>query len=121
MPEIACVVGSSVTEAAGNFRSQSVKWAAIKASDTCKEFAEGAAFPKSRVHVFGTWGGASLSLGGRNSTDATALTLMDRWGNLLTFTENEISEIYGGPAYLIPVLAGGDGTTNLTVIVELGV
>lgn len=73
MSEIAYAPVTTVTEEAGNFISRAVQWINIKAGDTCKEFKEAAAFPNSRVHVFGVWGGAHLFRLGLTVAEAEAL------------------------------------------------
>jgi hypothetical protein len=97
-----------------------MEWTGIKDGDTCyPEFDKLAGYSMATVHVFGTWGGASLSLTGRNSASATALVMKALNGDALTFTADGINNIRDMVQFLGWSLTGGDANTNLTIQVAL--
>jgi len=124
MPEIVCekLPAQAVILDDGIVRYVNrIRWAGIKAGDTCQEFAGGGAFPKNNIHVFGTWNGASLPVQGRADLEADPLTLHDKTGELLVFDENDTAQLYETLQYLAPgAIVGGDEDTNLTVVMVFG-
>ena len=67
------------------------------------------------VHVYGTWGGASLVMEGSN--DDTNMAQLDNLrGVAISVSANAIFGILQIAAYVRPRVVGGDATTNLNVI-----
>jgi hypothetical protein len=78
-------------------------------------------FPRKSIHVLGTWGaGGELTLEGSNQQTITAYQpVHDRQGNaiVLSAAAPDIEDVVENPRALRPRVSGGDGTTDLTVIV----
>lgn len=74
-----------------------------------------AVFSDRSIQVIGTFGGASVTIGGSNDgTNYHALT--DTSGESLALTSATLKQIVELPVYIKPRIFGGNGTTNLTVI-----
>jgi hypothetical protein len=74
-----------------------------------------AVYSDRSIQVAGTFGGASVTIGGSND-GITYHALTDTAGDSLTLTSAVLKQIVELPVYLKPRVFGGDGTTNLTVI-----
>jgi hypothetical protein len=75
--------------------------------------------PDKSVHIFGTYGGATIVIQGSNEdgTPTAPVTLTDPQGNALSFTVTDrLEQILENPARIRPVTSGGTGT-SLTVII----
>lgn len=90
----------------------------LKAGDTavpllCPRYSD------KSVHIFGTFGGASVTLQGTNDP---ALAV---YGNIYDSAGTDITQAAAGKPWVIlpnvyaikPVITGGDGTTNLTIAI----
>lgn len=74
-----------------------------------------AVYSDRSIQVAGTFGGASVTIGGSNDGETYhALTATD--GQALTLTEGTLKQIVELPIYLKPRVFGGDGTTALKVV-----
>lgn len=74
-----------------------------------------AVYSDRSVQVSGTFGGASVTIGGSNDgITYHALTGTD--GQPLTFTAGALKQVVELPVWIKPRVFGGNGTTNLTVI-----
>lgn len=73
-------------------------------------------FPDRTIQLTGTFGsgGEVTFQGSNNGTDYVVLT--DPQGNALTMTAGRIEVVTETPRYVRPSVTGGDGTTNLTLI-----
>ena len=70
------------------------------------------------VHVFGTFGGATVTLQGSNEstpTSGNAVGLNDPTQTTLSFTSKGLKQVLENPLYFRPLVTGGDGTTSLTI------
>lgn len=74
-----------------------------------------AVYSDRSIQVAGTFGGASVTIGGSND-GVTYHALTDTNGDPLTLTSGALKAIIELPVYLKPRLFGGDGTTDITVI-----
>ena len=127
MPEIPCEkLFINIVEITGTLGRRRrvhrvLRWAGIKLGDTCEEFEKGFLYPGKTIQAGGTFGGGSIELQGRVTTDLTAQPLQDVAGFPVAFSASgdPIQEVRQNVARLIPVLAGGDGTTNLTILIGL--
>jgi hypothetical protein len=80
----------------------------------------GAKYPDKSVHVYGTFGsGGTLVIEGSNQSDTfdNYVTLLDSFGNNLSFTAAGLKEINQNTFAIRPRVTGGDATTSLTVII----
>lgn len=73
------------------------------------------------IHVFGVFGGAAVIFEGTNEdaalvTPTHVVTLKDATQADLAFTVDGMREVHENPLYVRPRLAGGDGTTDVTVL-----
>lgn len=71
------------------------------------------------VSVAGTWGGATISFqGALNSTlgDAVFVELTNPAGDALNFSADALETVLQNCFFVKPVLTGGDGTTDLDII-----
>ena len=76
-----------------------------------------AVYSDRSIQVTGTFGGASVTIGGSNDgITYHALTSTD--GESLTLTSGALKQIVELPVFLKPRVFGGDGTTNLKVILS---
>ena len=76
-----------------------------------------AVYSDRSIQVTGTFGGASVTIGGSNDgITYHALTSTD--GESLTLTSGALKQIVELPIFLKPRVFGGDGTTNLKVILS---
>lgn len=71
------------------------------------------------VHIFGTWGGATVSLQASNDPDlATFGDAYDPEGTVISQTSNNKPWVIFPNVFAIkPVISGGDGTTDLKVVI----
>lgn len=89
-------------------------WAPLQADDD-GEPVRLAVYSDRSVQVTGTFGGASVTIGGSNDGETYhALTSTD--GEPLTLTAGALKQIVELPVFLKPRVFGGNGTTNLRVI-----
>ena len=95
-------------------RVQGVEWETVGNTDVGQPH-EMAAWPDRTVHLFGTWGGATIVIQGSN--DGTNWqTLRDPGGTLLSFTADGLKGILENPRFIRPSSSGGTGT-DVDVIV----
>lgn len=76
--------------------------------------------PDKTVHVFGTWDNATLVIQGSNEEGipTAPVTLTDPQGNAISKTVNNFVEvILENTAQIRPKTSGGQGATDLTVII----
>lgn len=74
-----------------------------------------AVYSDRSIQLSGTFGGASVTIGGSND-GITYHALTDTSGTALSLTSACLKQIVELPVYLKPRVFGGDGTTNLTVV-----
>jgi hypothetical protein len=76
-------------------------------------------FADKTIHVFGTWGSATLVVQGTNEdgTPAAPLTLTDPQGNALSKTADFIEAILENPYQIRVSTSGGTGTDLDAVLV----
>ncbi len=91
-----------------------ISWSNILVSDTATPFSNPGASDRS-VQVTGTFGGGSIRITGSND-GVTYFPLTDLQGNELLFTSARLDSISELVRFIRPELTGGDGTTNLTVV-----
>lgn len=91
-------------------------WAAMQAGDdgTAVRLA---VYSDRSVQVSGVFGGATVSIGGSNDGE-TYHALNDAQGNAMSFNAGVLKAIIELPVYLKPWVTGGDGTTNLKVVLS---
>ncbi len=115
-----------------NQKTRLIAWTGLKQIDS-GQAVDMSLFSDKTIHAFGTWGGATMTLYGSSDprviTDQNAGTLFgvktaswviteDSGGANIAFTSDDLSEIIEDPLYLLPVMSGGDGTTNISVIIS---
>jgi hypothetical protein len=102
-----------------------VRWAGLLNADDGEWFPGALEYGDRCIQVAGTFGTATLAVQGTNflppengtSIPTNGLVLTDpQGGNLTGINSARIETIMEVPAAVRPVLTGGDGTTNLTVI-----
>lgn len=97
----------------GNYRAVTATWGPLLQGDdaiplSLREYSD------RSVQVSGDFGGATVSVEG--SIDGVEWSVLsDGQGNPLTFSSGRIEAVAELVALIKPVLAGGDGTTSLTV------
>jgi hypothetical protein len=74
-----------------------------------------AVYSDRAIQVAGTFGGASVTIGGSNDGE-TYHALTDTSGSALTLTTAALKAIVELPLYIKPRVFGGDGTTALKVV-----
>ena len=89
-------------------------WLGLKANDVGNTV-EWSRLADRSAHVFGTWGGASVAMDGGN-VDTSLCPLNTTGGEVISATENSLLGILQIAAYVRPRVIGGDGTTNLHVV-----
>lgn len=89
-------------------------WAPMAADDD-GEPVRLAVYSDRSIQVAGTFGGASVTIGGSND-GVTYHALHDTAGNAMTLTEGKLQQIVELPVFIKPRVFGGDGTTALTVV-----
>lgn len=89
-------------------------WAGMLADDD-GEPVRLAVYSDRSIQVAGTFGGASVTIGGSND-GVTYHALHDTQGNAMTLTEGALQQIVELPVFLKPRVFGGDGTTQIKVI-----
>lgn len=91
------------------------EWAGLLASDT-GDWILTSHYNDKCLHVFGVFGGATVSLQGSNEdAPANGASLTDPTQTLIALTALGIKQVLENPLFVRPVITGGDGTTNLTV------
>lgn len=91
-------------------------WAGLLAGDD-GEPVRLAVYSDRSIQVAGTFGGASVTIGGSNDGE-TYHALTDTAGDPLTLTTGALKQIVELPIFIKPRVFGGDGTTNLKVILS---
>lgn len=91
-------------------------WDAMAADDD-GEPVRLAVYSDRAIQVAGTFGGASVTIGGSND-GVTYHALTDAQGNALTLTAGALKAVIELPIYLKPRVFGGDGTTALKVVMS---
>ena len=91
-------------------------WDAMAADDD-GEPVRLAVYSDRSIQVAGTFGGASVTIGGSNDGE-TYHALHDTSGNVMTLTEGKLQQIVELPLYIKPRIFGGDGTTLLKVVMS---
>lgn len=76
-----------------------------------------AVYSDRAIQVSGTFGGASVTIGGSNDGE-TYHALTDTQGNALTLTSGALKQIIELPIFIKPRVFGGDGTTALKVVLS---
>lgn len=76
-----------------------------------------AVYSDRAVQVTGTFGGATVTIGGSND-GVTYHALTDTSGSSLSLTTDALKQIVELPIFLKPRIFGGDGTTNVKVILS---
>lgn len=76
-----------------------------------------AVYSDRSIQVAGTFGGASVTIGGSNDGE-TYHALTDTKGETLTLTAGALKAIVELPIFIKPRVFGGDGTTNLKVVLS---
>lgn len=74
-----------------------------------------AVYSDRAIQVAGTFGGASVTIGGSNDGE-TYHALTDTSGSALTLTSAALKAIVELPLYIKPRVFGGNGTTALKVV-----
>lgn len=105
-------------------RARYMTWAGLNTTDTDGQPLQFAGHADKTVHVFGTFGGASVSFQASNDprvlTDpgnAAWFTMDDINGLPMTYSSNGGDMLVLNPRFTRPVLTGGNGTTDITVII----
>lgn len=91
-------------------------WAGMSADDD-GEPVRLAVYSDRSIQVSGVFGGASVTIGGSNDGE-TYHALTDTSGEPLTLTAGTLKQIVELPVFLKPRVFGGDGTTNLKVVLS---
>lgn len=91
-------------------------WSSMAANDD-GEPVRLAVYSDRSIQVAGTFGGASVTIGGSNDGE-TYHALTDTQGNALTLTSAALKQIVELPIFLKPRVFGGDGTTSLKVVLS---
>lgn len=91
-------------------------WAGLSADDD-GEPVRLAVYSDRSIQVSGVFGGASVTIGGSNDGE-TYHALTDTAGEPLTLTAGALKQIVELPVFLKPRVFGGDGTTNLKVVLS---
>lgn len=108
---------SPVESTTGDVAVKIVTWTEIGQSDTASPVQLGAWADRS-VQVTGNFAGsASLTIEGSND-GTTYAVLTDPQGDSLTFTAAGLKGIVEIPRYIKPVLASGNGSTDIDVILH---
>ena len=76
-----------------------------------------AVYSDRSIQVAGTFGGASVTIGGSND-GITYHALSDPSGNVLTLTSAALRAIVELPIFIKPRVFGGNGTTSLSVVLS---
>lgn len=89
-------------------------WNALRQSDT-GGVVEWARLADRSVHIYGTWGGASVVMEGSN--DGSNMCQLENLKGLpISVSANALFGILQLCCHIQPRVVGGDGTTNLTAI-----
>jgi hypothetical protein len=100
----------------GNNAGVSITWTGLLQGDN-GDAVDYSNFINKTFHVFGTFGGATITCQGSNDGVNWA-PLSDVTGNNLSLTSTKpMRRTDDIPRYVRPLVAGGDGTTSLTVVV----
>lgn len=76
-----------------------------------------AVYSDRSIQVVGTFGGASVTIGGSND-GVNYVALTDTAGNPLTLSVAGLKQIVELPVFLKPRVFGGSGATNLKVVLS---
>lgn len=87
----------------------------IASGDTCEPVFKPATRDRC-VQVFGTFGGATVTIEGSNEVDHYS-ALKELLGGAASFTTAGIKQLLEIPLRVKPVISGGGATTSLTVII----
>lgn len=90
----------------GNNAAQLVIWTPVTEADTCAAVS----FPDltdRSVHVYGTFGSASVAIQGSNNNGASFVALNDPGGSAIAITSEKIKAILENSQQIKPVATGG--------------
>lgn len=101
----------------GNNAGVSITWSGLLQGDN-GDLADYSSFINKTFHAFGNFGGSAATVTIQGSNDGVNWAqLSDVVGNALSLTTSKpIRRTDDIPRYVRPLISGGDGTTNLTVI-----
>jgi len=94
-----------------------IEWTGLLAGDD-GDWRLFARYPDKSIHVFGTFGGATVRFQGTHETDTKVNPVNLRSASETVIgivTATDIKQILENPLYCRPLIVGGDGTTSLTV------
>lgn len=103
MAAIAAVVR---TVGSGNFACRVATWTPVTEADTCTPVS----FPDltdRSVHVYGTFGSASVAVHGSNNNGTSFAALNDPGGTAIAITAEKIKAILENSEQIKPVITGG--------------
>lgn len=92
------------------------EWANLAAGDDGEWILMGHYNDKS-LHVYGTWGGATVTLQGSSEdvpSSANAVSLTDPTQTQISLSANGLRQVLENPLNMRVLVTGGDGTTSLT-------
>ena len=95
-----------------------IEWDAV-ASESSGDWQLLGHYQRKTLHAYGVWNGAVLIIEGSNESvpsEGNAIPLTETLQNQpIALTANAIREILENPLYFRPRIAGGDGSTSITV------
>lgn len=105
----------SPTRAESDGQTHRFVWSGLSEGDTAQSIRIPGVDDRA-VQVFGTFGGATVTVEGSIQDQATVFaTLKDKHGNLLSFTDAGLEQIAGLVTHIRPAITGGTGA-EVTVV-----
>jgi hypothetical protein len=95
------------------------EWLNITEADTSLPEIEMAEYGDRSVHIWGTFGGGTLSMVGRNSQSANQIVLVDPQGNAINATTEKLEQLLELTRFACPKIAGATGASvNVAMVLR---
>ena len=98
--------------------SRTITWETLTTTNPTGVAAEWCEYDKRCVSITGTFGGATVTLQGSND-DTNYFTLTDQQTVAISKTAAALEQVNELPRFVKPVVTGGDGTTDIDVIITM--
>ena len=98
--------------------SRTITWETLTTTDPTGTPAQWCEYDKRCVSITGTFGGATVTLQGSND-GTNYFTLTDQQTVAISKTAAALEQVNELPLLVKPVVTGGDGTTDIDVIITM--
>jgi len=95
------------------------EWLNITEADTTLPEIQYPEYGDRSVHIWGTFGGGTLSMVGRNSLSGSQIVLVDPQGNAINATSEKLEQLLELTQFVAPKIAGATGASlNVAMVLR---